>query len=360
MRIPEKEDMNRAADVLGEILAVLPGVELVRDKPLHMPAARPLEIDFTLTVKSGATEDLLAVDFKSAGHPKQLREAINQLLRLSHQLNQRIYPVVAAPYITEDGANLCREENVGYFDLAGNFRLAFGNYYLERSGRRNPSKRVETGKEPDLYGKKAERILRALLEDSGRPWKVIPLAKETKTSLGTVSTVRTLLLNREWAKMSENGLVLTHPEKLLKDWAGVWARRRTSMRNFASLLSTENLEQAITQYALDRNLPFALTGAAGAWRIAPMTRFHRIQAYFLGDVAEMAATLNLKEVDQGATLQFLEPRDSDIFRHTSVVERVPVVSPVQLYLDLQRESARGKEAADHLWTTRLFPQNAAP
>ena len=51
MRIPEKEDMNRAADVLGEILAVLPGVELVRDKPLHMPAARPLEIDFTLTVK---------------------------------------------------------------------------------------------------------------------------------------------------------------------------------------------------------------------------------------------------------------------------------------------------------------------
>jgi hypothetical protein len=31
---------------------------------------------------------------------------------------------------------------------------------------------------------------------------------------------------------------------------------------------------------------------------------------------------------------------------------------LQLYLDLQRDPARGEEAAEHLWRTRLFPQDA--
>jgi hypothetical protein len=57
-------------------------------------------------------------------------------------------------------------------------------------------------------------------------------------------------------------------------------------------------------------------------------------------------------------VQIIAPRDEGVFFNQEEFDGIPVVAPIQLYLDLQREPARGEEAAAHLWRIKLFPGNA--
>jgi hypothetical protein len=358
----ETELLKLSKKALEKILSSLPQVKLRWDhyKQSDQPHLVTMA-DFTVSVETPSHNHTLVVECKAQGYPKQLREAVNQLLRFRHRSKGHEYLVVSAPFITAEGAALCEEEHVGYFDLAGNCRLVFGNYFFERRGSPNPFRHDRAATTPNLYAPKSERILRVLFAERSRLWKVVPLAEAAKVSLGTVSIVRTSLLEREWARKSGDGFVLTQPQKLLKDWATVWAQRREKPRTFFTRLTLPEVEKKLTVHARESNVPFALTGTAGAWHRAPMTRNNRTQAYWAGDVDELAMSLDLKPVEAGANVQILEPRDEGVFFGAEAIDGVMVVSVLQLYLDLQRDPARGEEAAEHLWATQLFlPDHAAP
>ena len=352
----ERDGLKSAKEAIERILTTIPGVTL--DWDMHVRSDQPhltKLADFTVTVRANHREDTLVVEFKSQGHPRQLREAIDRLLRFRHRSNRPNYLVVAAPFITGEGAKVCQEENVGYYDLAGNCRLIFGNYFVERSGRPNPFRKDHVGAS-NLYGPKSERALRVLFD--GKEWKVVPLAERANVSTGTVSIVRNLLLEREWAKEGPGGLKLTQPKKLLTDWAAVWKRRRETSKTYFTLKPLAEIETAMAKFADQHHAQFALTGAAGAWRVAPMTRYNRAQVYWDGDPEQLAAGVGLKPADAGANVHIFTPRDEGVFFGKQTAEDVPVVSSLQLYLDLQRDPARGEEAAEHIWNVSLFPANA--
>lgn len=353
----ENSLLSRARDALELVLSDVPeltGIEWDLDKNSDQKDLASMA-DMTVGVNTPHRRDILVIEFKNQGHPRQLREAVNQLLRYRHHSRRNDYPVVMAPYITEEGAGVCKQEKVGYCDLAGNCRLTFGPYYIERTGNRNPFRKNQVTTTPSLYAPKSERVLRVLLANKGKAWKVVPLAEHARVSLGTVSTVRTLLLEREWAKETSNGIELTRPGKLVVDWAAVWARRREHLKSYFTLARLADAERQMADFARQRDRQFALTGAAGAWRLAPMVRYNRTQAYWQGDPDELAKALGLKATEAGANVQIMAPRDDGVFFDKEEVDGVSVVSPLQLYLDLQREPMRGAEAAGHLWQTKLFP-----
>lgn len=352
----EKPEIKAARDALGDILMALPGVKVDWNTSVGNDQPHLAELAaFTATVSKNLHHDTLVVDFRSRGHPRQLREAFDRLLRFRYQSQHTDYPVVAAPFITSDGAELCRKENVGYYDLAGNCRLVFGNYYVERSGHPNPVRKDQVSVS-NLYAPKSERVLRVLFED--REWKVAPLAERAKVSTGTVSIVRNLLLEREWAKDGPGGIRLTEPKKLLTDWSAMWKRRREKPKTYFTLKPLAEIEDEMAKFAAQHHGQFALMGAAGAWRVAPMTRYNRTQVYWGGDPGLLAAGVALKPVETGANVHIFAPRDEGVFFGKEDVAGIPVVSPVQLYLDLQRDPARGEEAAEHIWNTRLFRPHA--
>jgi hypothetical protein len=355
----EIEILKPAREALAGILAALPGAKL--DWDMYARSDQPhlaKMVDFTVTVTTNNRQHTLAVEFKNQGHPRQLREAVDQLLRFHHRANRADYLVVAAPFITAEGAKVCQEENVGYYDLAGNCRLVFGDTYIERNGMPNLLRGDQPTVTPNLYGPKGERVLRILFSGYEKPWKVVPLAEKANVSTGTVSIVRNLLLEREWAQETEAGLKLTQPKRLLKDWATVWARRRVRPKTYFTLTPLADAERQMADFARQQKRPFALTGTAGAWRIAPMVKYVRTQVYWDGDAAELAQGIGLKPAEAGANVQIMPPRDESVFLDQEIIDGVPVVSPLQLYLDLQREPARGEEAAEHLWQTKLFPGDA--
>lgn len=352
----ETGQLKPAKEAIESILTAIPGVKLDWDMYARSDQPHLTKLaDFTVTLDGGGRRDTLVIEYRSQGHPRQLRDAIDRLLRFRHRSNRQDYLVVAAPFITAEGAKVCQEEGVGYYDLAGNCRLIFGNYYVERSGQPNPFRKDHVGAS-NLYGPKSERVLRVLFD--GQEWKVVPLAERAHVSTGTVSIVRNLLLEREWAKDGPSGLKLTQAKKLLTDWATVWKRRRETPKTYFTLKPLAEIEAAMAKFADQHHAQFALTGAAGAWRVAPMTRYNRTQVYWEGDPEQLAAGVGLKQADTGANVHLLTPRDEGVFFAKQAVEGLPVVSSLQLYLDLQRDPARGEEAAEHLWNVNLFPANA--
>jgi len=54
---------------------------------------------------------------------------------------------------------------------------------------------------------KAATILRVLLREPGRAWRVAELAAQARASYGHVSNVRKALLAREWVELGKDGVV---------------------------------------------------------------------------------------------------------------------------------------------------------
>ncbi len=355
METTEQDLLKQARAVLGQILANVPRLKVEWDNTKgQQPADVARLVDFTLGITNDNWVHNIAGEFKMHGFPQQLTKAIDQLLRYRHKAGRTNDELmVAAPYISPEGAQLCRNDNVSYFDLAGNCRIAIGMLYIERTGIPNPfQKNVMAA--PSLYGMRGERILRTLLNEPKKAWKVAPLAGQTGVSAGTVSIVRKLLIERDWAKDTPDGILLTQPEKLLRDWAQVWGRRAFRPFAYFSRLGTQETEQKLGDFVKTQNRNLALAGAAAAWRYAPMTRYQRTQVYWDGEPEELAQEMEWKKTDSGANVHILTPRDRGVFDAMEMRDGVPVVCPVQAFLDLQRDPARGQEAAEQLWQTRLF------
>ncbi|OYV01072.1 MAG: hypothetical protein CFE26_23295, partial [Verrucomicrobiales bacterium VVV1] len=155
--------------------------------------------DFTFEINHDNRRYAVAVALKAQGFPQQLERAIAQLVRYRYKTNRNDELMVVAPYISPEGAQLCQNDKVSYCDLAGNCRIAMGLLYIERQGFPNPFQKNAMAV-PSLYGMRGERILRILLNNPQQPWKVVPLLEKAGVSAGTVSTLRKLLIERDWAK----------------------------------------------------------------------------------------------------------------------------------------------------------------
>ena len=87
-------------------------------------------------------------------------------------------------------------------------------------------------------------------------------------SAGTVSIVRKLLIERDWAIDTPDGILFTQPEKLLRDWAQVWGRRAFRPFAYSSRLGTQETEKQLADFKKTQDRYLAFTGAAAAWRYA--------------------------------------------------------------------------------------------
>ena len=116
---------------------------------------------------------------------------------------------------------LCKEHEVAFMDQQGNARLVFDGVFTERVTAGQP---VAVRRElKSLFTPQAAQVLRLLLRDPWRPWRVAELAEKVEVSLGQVSNVRGRLLDREWATVTDEGLKLKNPHALLDAWSEAYA-----------------------------------------------------------------------------------------------------------------------------------------
>jgi Transcriptional regulator, AbiEi antitoxin, Type IV TA system/Type I restriction enzyme R protein N terminus (HSDR_N) len=309
--------------------------------------------DVVLKVNSPTGEQILVVEAKTSGQPRLARAAINQLLRYREAI-PGAYGVFIAPYISPQAAEICMREGIGYLDLAGNCLLSFDQIYIRKEGRPNPFARKRDLR--SLYSPKAERVLRVLLVNPSRHWKLEALAHEADVSLGQAHNVKKLLADREWIRTGPEGLWLSDPEKLLDEWAANCDYQRNRVRDFYVMKSVAEIEADVASISGLKAIRYAFTGFSGAAMVAPFVRYQRATAYVQGGIEHLAHMMHAKEVSSGANLSLIEPYDEGVFYGARDVEGGRVVSPVQLYLDLQGLRGRGEEAAGALLEQVIRPQ----
>ena len=287
----------------------------------------------------------LVVEAKRSGQPRLARAAVNQLLRYVEG-RPRAYGVFAAPYISSNGADVCKAAAVGYVDLSGNCRLCFDNVYVERTG--NPNEYARKRELRSLDAPKASRVVRVLLANPDKGWKVQELSDEADVSLGHASNVKQRLEDREWMVSGEQGLVVTAPEDLLSEWAGSYSYRDNEVEDYYCMASVAGIEERLAAACEARGRRYALTMFSGAVRLGVAAPYKRVFAYVEGDQRDIASEMGLKRVPGGANVSLLTPYDKGVFYGSEPYDGIYVSSAVQVFLDLNSFRGRGQEAAEDL------------
>jgi hypothetical protein len=305
---------------------------------------------FVARLQAGDRLWRLVAEGKRIGQPREVRTGVLELQKylslLPHQTKS--YGVLLAPFFSKESARLCTEAGIGYVDLAGNARLSFDQVFIETQAAENPF--LEKRSVKSVFSPKATRVLRVLLQGPMRPWKVKDLAAAASVSLGHVSAVRQQLLAQEWAEEAASGLRVTKPSTVLDAWAAVdrW-QDRTTVREY-SLLVTDPAEIATRVHDFLGGTHHAFTQWIAAVQRHPYTTPPVTTVYVeaFPDEALLSEALLARRVDSGGRLRLVLPRDEGVLNPLQTAHGLPLVSDVQLYLDLLRAGLRGDEAAAEL------------
>ncbi|MYI68233.1 MAG: hypothetical protein F4103_05600 [Boseongicola sp. SB0673_bin_14] len=354
---------SAALDTVRALLQRVPNIQIaaVRHKE-HL--ASDYRLDASIEFGHDGICYALLIELKLDGAPRHVRYAVYQLESCIAHLNRsrhkgltrRFIPFLVSPYLSPMSRSICLDHNVAYLDLCGNARLEFGNVYIERSVPDRPKSEVRAQR--SLFTPRAGAILRVLLRDPVRAWRVTDLALAANASIGHVSNVRRTLLDREWAEIRGDGLGLVQPDALLRSWRENYRRSNGHHVSGYTNLHGDQLHGRLSEFLSPGPQPpraiFASSSAA-QW-FAPYVRdgTHSFYADELG-ARLLKETLQLTHAARGANVILRIPRDETLFE--DAVQPTPGIycaNPVVTYLDLWNGNDRDREAADHL-ADKCFP-----
>ena len=348
-----KDAEVRAAEALRGLLERIP---ILQVKSIDTEAvSNDWEPDLIVRLLVDGRPHQLVCEYKSNGQPRYARSAMLELRNYVAHRAPKATAVFIAPYISPAVRQLCDETGVGYLDLEGNARIAFGGVFIERIVADKPAAQQRELK--SLFRPKSAQVLRAMLREPGRAWRVTELSETSGVSLGHVSNVRTGLIDREWAHASDDGLVLSDPNALLDAWRDSYSAPLGERLRFYTPLHGSALETAARSALRSDSGPghAAFASFSAAQWISPYARTG--MHYFFADeegVRKLQAALKLTPSSKGDNVVITVPKDLGLLDDT--VEPAPgavCTSPVQTYLDLFVAGERGAEAADHLRQERL-------
>lgn len=348
-----KDLEKQAAGALTSLLEEVPAIK-VRDVSIA-PGGPDRGIDILARINVSGQRYSIVCEVKSSGQPRHVRTGLLQLRNYVAHHAPGSLPVFIAPYLSAEARALCRDEKVGFLDLEGNARLVFDGVFIERLVPSKPAAALRELK--SLFKPKSARILRVLLRNPDRAWRVAELAGTAQVSLGHVSNVRSALIDNEWAKLSEGGFVLSKPDDLLDAWREAYESPAEWREGFYTTLHGRSFDEA-ARHALGRKsgsgqIAFASFSAA-QW-LAPYGRIATHYFYVESDAIDrLKRDLKLASAQKGENVVVMVPKDSGLF--LDIVEAAPgavCTSPVQTYLDLAQAGERGREAADHLRREKL-------
>ncbi len=264
-------------------------------------------------------------------------------------------PVLAAPYLSPGRQALCREAGVYFMDLSGNVLIAHGSFYVERIG--FPNKYPERRQRRYPFSDKASLILREMLKNPKRQWGIRELAEQVQLDPGYVSRMAKSLSESGYATRANGKIKIRSPKEILDDWVRVYDLKKNAHHRFFILApDVRSILQRLQEISPPHECKYALSVQAGAGLVAPHAVYKEVHLYIADrqSIRYFRDALKLKEADRGANLVLMLPYyKHSTFYDSHEVEGLPVVSDIQLYLDLFGYPLRGREQAKHLYDKRL-------
>lgn len=355
--LSDLETIDRATELIKDVLKRVPFVTIEhinREVRLPAPSSHYADLDLGLQTESGRSYRVIC-EVKAHGQPRQVRAGAAQLRHYISLLPGNAYGVFIAPYLSPPSQQICNELGIGFLDFEGNCRLVFDGIFIERlSEKKSAPERREFR---SIFAPKSAQVLRVLLKDPHRSWRVADLAHEAGVSIGHVSNVRNALLDREWVDVKNRGISLTRPDALLDAWRDTYQALKGRRTSYYTTLHGEvfqrSLKAALNQ--ANRVGSAILSSFSAAQWLAPFARTG--MQYFYADKAGSEALqdlLRFSPASKGENVVVTVLDADGVFR--DAIEPVPELrctSAVQTYLDLWISGERGREAAEFLRKEKL-------
>jgi hypothetical protein len=203
--------------------------------------------------------------------------------------------------------------------------------------------------------------LRLLLTSPEEGWRVTDLARQAKLSKGYASRVVAELTAMQWVYRDNDTVHVLDAELLLAKWAENYVpSRETVSRYFARMDDPVGALSDLSQ-AADRSVyEWAATGPAGASLVDPFLRTRDLHVFWSGPAEIVDHWPGLRRADRGANVLVYRPYDRFVYFGSRLVQGMPVVSDLQLYLDLQRMGDRAIEQADRFRRRLLGRDEGGP
>jgi hypothetical protein len=340
----KSEDIRRqAAQRLRELFPTATGWEETAGARIRNQNA-----DLIVKFKLGEREQTLVIEVCSLGQPRQIRAAVTRLREIRREM-EHAYPVAAAVYIGPQSARILKTNGLGYIDLSGNGSLAFGHVLIDKEGKRNV--RPSTRPLRSLFAPRATRVVRVLLTEPGRTWRLEELAKAAGVSLGHSHNVVKRLADLAWVERDDRQRIrLMKPADLLESWCDSYTYRENEIASYVMPEKiTRRFMAELGRVASAEGRRYAFTLNAGLSLVAPHLRLPAIHCYLEGDPAPVTTALGLRPATETeGALHLLVPYDPGVFYGALEKSGLKVTSLPQLYADLASYERRGRELAEHL------------
>jgi hypothetical protein len=276
--------------------------------------------------------------------------------------SEDVVPVVVLPGRRSKNLQSLRRTTNGFIDLSGAVYLRVPGLYIDRTDLPRPPQPKAAQPGGDPYTDKASRIARVLLASpTRRRWSTQDLAAEAGVDVSTASRTiralrtRDLVLDESPGQGRTSRIWVPDPEALLRDWFRSYSWTDNRRLHVAAPIGapwrfTKGMRELLTGER------WALSLQAGASLIAPHAEFDVIHVYVETPSLESYALEKEWEVTQTGKLCLLDPHYAQsVWVERQVLDGQPVVSTVQLVLDLWHYPVRGREQAEHLIDTVMRP-----
>ena len=307
--------------------------------------------DFSIVITFGQRKFKVVAEVKASGEPSLLRRSAAWLKDLVTKTKHN-YALIIAPFISKEGAEICRDLGVGFIDLSGNCLLSLDGLYIERTG--YPNKFKKPREIQSLFSPKSSRVIRCLLSDPRRVWTLKGLAIETGVSIGLIHRIATALENNLFAKKELRAFKLEDSARLLEAWREEYHRRAPKWARYVVRVgSVEELVAKLKTAAIRHGVRYALSGPGGASLISSYLTPTVVHFYVDVLKQEFLEELKVDPVSSEGNLLIRVVEQENEFIGSREIKGVYVVSDLQLYLDLWAMGGRGQEAAEELRWERL-------
>ena len=274
-------------------------------------------------------------------------------------------PAVALPSIGPGLREALKSQSVGYVSLDGQAYLAGEGILIDR---RVPSLKppLERLQSSSLFADKSSLLLRYLLSRASAPVRIRDLAEQLGISAGLVSRI-VAHLRKDGYVVLENDLArISDRAALLDDWLEFYrrrAKRQREMRFYMHARDAASVLERLSRVEGRPDLPrWGLSVHAGASLVESYAFFSEVHVLVSGRVWEDAAEalrghFGLELASREANVVLVRPYYDRSWHHgLRMIDGLPVVSDVQLFLDLSVYPRRGPEQAARIRERILSPQ----
>ncbi len=308
-------------------------------------------VDFLLDIGWKNTSATFIVEIKKQGTPKKVEEAIYQLEKYQKKLsdsklNQTVYPLIIAPFLSEKTLNLLIEKEISGIDLSGNGAVIVpGKLFVYRTGEKNkfpssaPIKNVFSGVSSTIA---RVFLLKPEYESVGEVVNEIN-RRGTPVSFSTVSKVLKTL-EEELLISRRQGIRLKDGKRLLNALRENYRTPQIKRQIRGKVADIYDALEQISRRAEREKIRYARNEPA-KYAVMPPGEGASVKIY-TESIDKLLGGIEFTETNRFPNMELIETGEPTVYFDLRQTDGFYWTSPLEIYLELAGGGKREQETAE--------------